>query len=329
MPNPSNLPPVSIVIPNFNGETLLNANLPLVLAALDHYGSGGEIIVVDDGSSDASVDCLKRQHPRVRCIVHENNRGFSEAIKSGVSNSAYEHLILLNSDVIPDLDFIEPLLRRLNDDVFAVTPQILDQHRQPLSYSCNIKRLHKGRLKNIKLDLDALIARGEACKHLYPSGGSAAIHKARFAELNYFDEIFKPFYYEDVDLGIRAWRRGWKVLFEPASRVVHPTGSTIRRYHKPKRVKRIFYRNEILLYWSHFSLTTILTQQLPWLLLRLLRDLLRLDDVKVGATLSAFSYLPRVVRTRRQAPRWHKGSLEQLLQQISQVEAPPQPESAK
>ena len=106
MANTNQLSPVSLVIPNYNGSKLLRENLPFVISALESYGGGGEIIVVDDGSKDGSLDVLKKEFPTVVCIVHQINKGFSAAVLTGVKAAKNECLIVLNSDVQPDFAFI-------------------------------------------------------------------------------------------------------------------------------------------------------------------------------------------------------------------------------
>ena len=68
-------------------------------------------------------------------------------------------------------------------------------------------------------------------RQLYPcfygGGGSCAFDRRKFLELGGFDEILKPFYLEDTDLGYMAWKRGWKVLYQPASVVYHEHRGTI------------------------------------------------------------------------------------------------------
>ena len=90
------LPPISIVIPNYNGVRLLRENLPIVIEALNAYPGNGEVVVVDDGSKDASVALLKESFPSVNCVVHEVNQGFSEAMLTGVHAAKNEVMILLN-----------------------------------------------------------------------------------------------------------------------------------------------------------------------------------------------------------------------------------------
>lgn len=312
---------VSIVIPNYNGSSLLENNIPHVLSAMASYGGLSELIVVDDASQDDSLELMGRLFPQIKIITHQKNQGFSEAIKSGVVNSQYDYVLLLNSDVIPEHDFIAPLMEWFEDDnVFSVSPLILDQNQQVLSYSKNLRRFKKGKLKALKWDMNNLsdqkIAKTEE-HHLFSSGGSAVVKKSYFASLGCFADIFKPFYFEDTDLGVRAWRHGWKTIFDPRSKIVHPTGSTINSYNKPWRVKMVFHRNYILLHWIHLSPINVWSKQVPWLILRMLLDVIRFDWVKVASIFVALTKLSKVLEMRRDLKKDSVESFESVLDKLN------------
>ena len=108
--------PVSIIIPNYNGEPILGDTLSSVEAAVHAYPGNSEIIVVDDASQDGSIQLITGNYPEIRVVRHHENKGFAEAVHSGVNASIYEIVILLNSDVRPHSDFIEPLVKELPMD---------------------------------------------------------------------------------------------------------------------------------------------------------------------------------------------------------------------
>ena len=90
---------VTVVIPNYNGAHLLERNLPSVLACIAADRLPARVVVVDDGSRDKSLQVLQQRFPAIDVIVHPENRGFSEAIWSGVQAADSELVFLLNSDV--------------------------------------------------------------------------------------------------------------------------------------------------------------------------------------------------------------------------------------
>src|SRR3990167_11076711 len=105
---------LSIIIPNYNGESLLKKNLPKIFDNLnDQKEYKYEVIVVDDASTDSSISYLEKlvkEFENLRFFVNEKNLGFSSTINKGVSQSRGEVIILLNSDVYPEENFLKPLL---------------------------------------------------------------------------------------------------------------------------------------------------------------------------------------------------------------------------
>src|ERR1035437_5274859 len=117
---------ISIVIPNYNGENLLKVNLEKVLKEVSSYQLGKvEIIVVDDKSTDDSVKFINefKDSKANGLILVENkkNLGFAPTVNKGVKAATGEIVILLNTDVYPKDDFLEPLLKHFSEkQVFAV-----------------------------------------------------------------------------------------------------------------------------------------------------------------------------------------------------------------
>jgi len=175
---------VSIVIPNYNGEHLIKQNMVSVIEAADAYQAKSEIIVVDDASQDNSVKLLEKNFPDIKIVQHEINKGFSEAVHSGVKSSIYSIIILLNTDVIPDRNFITPLIRWFDrEDTFAVSPLIINEDGKSMRVSWNLVKIVRGELRRQDWNLEdalKLARQGKVLKSLYASGGSVAIHIQTF-----------------------------------------------------------------------------------------------------------------------------------------------------
>lgn len=250
--------PVSIVVPNYNGRELMLKNAPTWVAAARAYGPA-EVVVVDDGSKDDSVDVL-RGLDGVRRVVHPENRGFGAACLTGAQEAAHPIVVLLNSDVHVEPDFLAPLVAPFARDprVFSVSPLILDRFGRPGKVTINLPRVRRGELRWDGADPDDLLALSRLpletpleLPSLFGLGGAVALDRARFLALGGFDPLYRPFYHEDVDLGLMAWRRGWRVLVEPRSRVTHEDGGTIGRHHAPMKVKVARRRHRLLCGWKH------------------------------------------------------------------------------
>lgn len=310
------------MIPNFNGVALLDDCLGTVSKATACYHGDSEIVLVDDGSSDDSVDLVRSGFPQVRVLEHERNRGFSEAVMTGVLGARFDVVILLNTDVTPEAGFIAPLVSWFSAaDLFAVSPLIYAVgSSEPHKLSVNRVRVKGDRLEWSRWTREqterAQLA-GAPLTSLFASGGSMAFRRSMFMELGGFLELYKPFYGEDQDLGVRAWRRGWRTVVEPRSRVTHQKSGTIRRSFSREYVKQIQQRNAYLFLWLHLSARRLLLSALPVSVIRLLGQTLRLDLHHLRAFFLAVRQVPEVARLRRLLRAQSVSTFEEVLRRIN------------
>lgn len=316
------LKPVSIIVPNFNGASILTDNLPSVMAAARAYGAEVEIIVVDDASSDQSVAMVTEKFPQVKLVRHDVNLGFAAAVQSGVNAAAHEILVFLNSDVQPHADFLAPLIETLmtSRDVFSVSPLVYDPAGHLQNVSWNRYKMVRGTIKSTLWDLTTVREcqnNGRQLKSLFASGGSIALKKAMFNRLDGFLPLYKPFYIEDMDLCTRAWLHGWQTLFDPRSRVVHDHVGTIKRFFHAKKIRTIRTRNRFLYLWLYCSRHRLILSHVPWTVFRLLLRLLRLDLTFPIALLQSLAHLRSVnaLRSEMKQSQLFK-PLHQLLREI-------------
>jgi GT2 family glycosyltransferase len=294
---------VSVVIPNWNGEDLLRTTLPAALAAANAYPGPAEVIVVDDGSTDASRDVVKA-HAGVRLVEHDRNRGFGPACLTGATSADHEIVFLLNSDARPDPGALAPLARAFDaPEVFAASPIVLDESGAFAGVTISVPYVRRGKIRYRKRDADslaALTAPGLLPWYtFFPLGGAMAVDRARFLALGGFDDLFHPFYHEDVDLGFRAWRRGWSCVVVPESRVVHAESGTIGRAFKRWRVRLVRKRNRMLLHCKNLTgwgaPPLFLLQHTASALVRLLR----FEPLELLGTLAAVPRIPAALERRR------------------------------
>jgi GT2 family glycosyltransferase/glycosyltransferase involved in cell wall biosynthesis len=240
----------SVVIPNWNGCELLEKYLPSVNSAIESC-PGSEIIVVDNASTDGSVDFVRQHFPHVRILALERNLGFGGGSNAGVRAAKNGVVVLLNSDMRVDPGFLRPLLAGFTDDqVFAVSCQIFfsDPAKQRQETGLTEGWWQQGSLRaGHRID--------PAVKELFPcfygGGGSCAFDRAKFLELGGFDHLYRPFYLEDTDLGYLAWKRGWKVLYQPASIVYHEHRGTIGKRFSDSYIQEVLKKNYVLFVWKN------------------------------------------------------------------------------
>lgn len=279
---------VSVVIPNYNGEDLLEENLPKVFKAL--YGLA-EVIVVDDNSSDGSVNFLKTQ--KIKLLKNSKNLGFSSTVNKGVKAAKGEIVVLLNTDVYPESNFLDPLLEYFKDpQVFAV--------------GCLDKSIEKGKIvlrgRGIgKWYRGFLVhARGEINRNntLWVSGGSGAFRKSIWEKLEGLNELYSPFYWEDIDLSYRAQKSGYKVLFEKRSVVNHEhERGAIKKSYSNFKIKTIAYRNQFIFVWENATDLSLQFIHILFLPYHFIKALFSLDFAFFLGFLQALILLPKIIQS--------------------------------
>ena len=240
----------TVVIPNWNGRDLLERYLPSVIAALSHNPEN-EIIVVDNGSADGSAEFVRRAFPDVKVLALERNLGFGGGSNAGFRAARNDFVVLLNSDMQVSPDFLPPLLEGFRDErVFAVSCQIFFRDPAKLREETGLTQgwWQDGGLK-VRHRADSGLADLFPC--FYGGGGSCAFDRRKFLELGGFDILLAPFYLEDADLGYMAWKRGWKVLYQPRSIVYHEHRGTIGKRFSEAQIQAVLKKNYLLFCWKN------------------------------------------------------------------------------
>ena len=293
----------SVVIPNWNGKDLLEKYLPSIVTALAG-NADNEIVVVDNGSEDGSAEFVRSRFPQVTLVALERNLGFGGGSNAGFRAAKNEIVVLLNSDMRVAPDFLEPLLEGFDDpDVFAVSCQIFFSDPGKLREETGLTQgwWQDGALR-VRHRLDDEVRDLFPC--FYGGGGSCAFDREKFLELGGFDELLAPFYLEDTDLGYMAWKRGWKVLYQPRSIVYHEHRGTIGKRFREEQIQAVLKKNYLLFCWKnihewHKLLGHFVFAWAGALLAVLFGDIpLRPNLVSIWR---AFTQLPRAFHARRLA----------------------------
>lgn len=232
----------SVVIPVYNGLDFLSKYLPSVFLL-----RAEEVILVDDCSTDGSAHYIQSQFPQAKLLRHLNNTRFPIAANDGVALATGDVVILMNQDVQPDKDLLRSLANYFEDpQVFAVTFNENNHSWAKISWKFGFIEFENGSLDN------------HSHASFWASGGSAAFRRSYWKQLGGFDSIFTPGYFEDFDLGWRAWKRGWKIIWDPQSKVTHPhPESSFKNAFSPKPLIRIKERNYLIAHWKNLDLTKL------------------------------------------------------------------------
>ena len=243
---------ISIIIPNYNGRKLLEDYVPHTIGVIEEAGVPYEIIVVDDCSKDESVNYIRSAYPNIRLIVNPVNKGFSYTCNQGIAVAQYELILLLNSDVKLMPGYFEHQWKYfLSADTFGVMGRIIDMEGDHIQDAARMPKFNGFKLKTSYFyytdrDDDKLYT-------YYLSGANALIDAKKLKQIQGFYEIFSPFYCEDIELSLRAWRMGWKCYYEHRSVCRHQMSASTKNYQTAKWVKSVYYRNRFYLHALHLN----------------------------------------------------------------------------
>lgn len=244
---------ISVVLPNFNGKDLLARYLPFTIQALNNSKCKYEIILVDDDSQDDSVSFIRENYPEISLITNPKNKGFSHSCNQGIMTARHDLVLLLNSDVKLAPDYLEKLLPYFKDtNTFGVMGKMLDKSENKIEVAAKIPRFNGYKLKS---DQQACPKNAQHIKipTTFLSGANCLIDRKKLLKLEGFDEIYSPFYSEDLDLSIRAWKLGWASYYEHQASCIHLGSHTTKNFFQKIKVKEIYFRNRMLFHAIHMD----------------------------------------------------------------------------
>jgi N-acetylglucosaminyl-diphospho-decaprenol L-rhamnosyltransferase len=264
-------PAVSVVVVSYNTrELLLECITSLAPIALPH-----EVIVVDNASADGSAEAVRTQAPHARLIENHENVGFSRANNAAIRTCRARYVLILNSDARVRADTVETLVQILDSrpDVGIVGPRTIGTDgRIQVSFGPDLTPLNEWRQRRLVRgveagDPDALRqAEERASREFQPawvSGSCLLARRELLDRLGGFDEGFF-LYEEDVDLCVRVRQAGFKVLFTPATEVVHHRGRSMETARQ--RARQAYRDSHVRFYRKHNGLVDRLLLRL-WMLL--------------------------------------------------------------
>ncbi|OGR16806.1 MAG: hypothetical protein A2X81_19905 [Desulfobacterales bacterium GWB2_56_26] len=296
-------PLIEIIIPNWNGEGMLNHCLQ---SLRQQTFSDFAVTVVDNGSHDGSIELMERQFPEVRLIKLDHNTGFSVAVNTGIEAAKAPWLLLLNNDMEVAPDCLEKLCLAVAQypeyDFFAL--KMMNFHQREYIDGAGDAVLRGG----VGYRLGTMEKDGEGYCHdretFGACAGAALYSRGMLARVGLFDSDFFA-YLEDVDLNMRARRLGSRCMFL-ASALVYHIGSASSGSKINELTVRLSTRNNIYVLFKNYSwglllrfLPAIAVYQTAWLLFCLKKGMLA---PYLSGLCQAMSTLPGLLKKRGKMP---------------------------
>jgi GT2 family glycosyltransferase len=303
---------ITIIIPNYNGESHLRTFIP---SLLNQTYRDYQLILVDNGSEDNSKDYIKETVSNSIIIELDHNSGFARAVNEGIkfslNNINAEYILLLNNDIELDKNFLQAGINAFKNvpDASFIATKMLNYFEREIIDDCG---------DSIRLVGGSPIARGHEEKDTgqYDKGeyifgvcaGAGFYKKELFETVGLMDERFIA-YYEDFDFSFRAELMGFKAYYEPRVICYHKRGGTSSLFTKGYQTE-MCERNLILLRFKNYPLSIYILYQPLFLVSRLRRYLFFYIDYSykiffsaikgyIRGTFMIFSYIPERFRIQR------------------------------
>lgn len=239
---------ISIVIPERGGGEMLARCLDSLAAARRHVDEPTEVIVIVNGSAREDYAAMAARHPDLIWQFHERPLGFTQAVIHGIALAKFGGVYLLNNDMILAPQALSALLPVRAPYVFGIASEIeFEGERRREETGWTRMRVEDGLPNPYHEPPEGPVLRGT----VWAGAGSALFPRDLLAKLMPGSLVFDPFYWEDVDLGLRAWRMGYDSVVCPSSKVVHGHRVTVRRFYAEAEVQRVFERNRLQLLLRH------------------------------------------------------------------------------
>lgn len=244
---------IAVVILNWNGCEMLRSFLLSVVRFSE--ADGGVVYVADNGSTDASVDMLRREFPTVRLIILEKNNGFADGYNLALKQVDAEYVVLLNSDVEVTEHWLTPLVAFMDvhPEVAGCQPKIRSwRHKEQFEYAgaaggfidrygypfCRGRILGVVETDNGQYDTILPI--------FWATGAALFIRLKDYWEVGGLDGRFFA-HMEEIDLCWRLRARGRQLVCIPQSEVFHVGGATLKK-ENPHKTFLNFRNNLVMLY---------------------------------------------------------------------------------
>jgi hypothetical protein len=304
---------VVVVIPNWNGEDFIAE----CLASLKEQSLKHDVLVVDNGSVDTSVEIIESSFPDVRVLRFDDNAGFAGGVNRGIRpalEEQYEYIALFNNDAFADEHWLENLVHAgdKHPEAGIITGKFMRMDKKHIDSTGDCYSIWAMPFPRGRNEVDN--GQYDSAGYVFSGTGGASIYRASMlAKIGLFDEEFFA-YFEDVDISFRAQLYGWKVWYQPTAVAYHHVSGTssklgeFSRFHATKNFYMLYAKNmPARLYWKYGLLFIIQAA-------RLLASSILLGHglVHIKGIVKAFANSAHITRERRRNQRGRKVSSKEI-----------------
>jgi len=277
---------ISVIIPVYKNTQIFLDNLKKNLKFLDDC----EILIVnDDPEKSIKKEIKSFKENNIFLIENRKNLGFGQSVNIGAKYAKGDYLFLLNTDVILNNKNYLHALKYFNENpnLFAVSFAQVEKDNQIVG-------------KNILYFKDGLFCHQKANNlnfgfNAWAEGGACLIDKKKFNYLGGFDNLYSPFYWEDVDLSYRAWKAGFKILFDPKILVEHHHETTISKYFDKNKIKTIAYRNQLIFSLKNSTDFDLIVKFIFFLFKKLAKSVMIFNLIYLKAVIAFILKIPLII----------------------------------
>lgn len=240
--------PISIIIPVYKNYEMFYRYLEINKKSF----VGCEVIIMNDYPLENISKPVKKIYSEAVVVNNKKNLGFAGNINRGVLKAKRIYVFLINSDVVlKNNSFLNSLNYFKKDQrLFAVGFAQIEKDGKIVGAN---RAYFKNGLINHSHQLSNQAANNQLTVNFWAEGGSSIFRKKLFVDLGLLDELFNPFYWEDIDISYRAWKAGYKILYDPNIQVEHHHESTIGKYFNKPRILKIAFRNQMIFQWKNLT----------------------------------------------------------------------------
>jgi len=289
---------VNIAVLNYNGKELLKECLPSVIRAAEKSSFLPKVTVIDNRSTDGSVEFLKENFPEVNVFAASANRVYS-SYNEFFRSSDDDLIVVLNSDIKADENFLDPLVSHFeeSDDILFVSSRMYSFDRKTYQGDRSKPKLHFGVISadtRYKGYEKLIKEKGYAF-----STGNGIFDRKKFLKLGGFDNMYIPGRYEDVDLCYRGWKSGFKGIYEPKSIFYHKGYGTFCKEYKDKQIHGLVFKNSLIFMCKNITDKFMLMKMFIWLIPKLIYFIFTLRFFFICYFFQFLLKLPLVMRRKK------------------------------